>query len=174
MKKEDFLNSVIEQVNCKSVRAALRSELEAHIDDQAEAFKAAGFPPEQCEEEAVKTMGDSVDIGMRLDIAHRRHFPLAAVIAAAILMLCGMLLRYSLSQFFPQIDFNSHDLKAAAVGIMTFVLFSCIDYTIFARLTKRLTLSRLQLFPRLLSRCIMRSLLAADCISPLWPTGTEV
>lgn len=137
MKKDEFIANVLEQVRCKKTHEILRAELSAHIDDQAEAFEAVGLPHEQCEEEAVKTMGDAVDIGLKLDSAHRPHFPFAAVICAALLMLCGILIKVMLAERFPLLSVGSHDILAALVGIVCFTIFCCLDYTVFARLPKK-------------------------------------
>lgn len=137
MKKDEFISNVLEQVRCKKTHDILRTELSAHIDDQAEAFEAVGLPHEQCEEEAVKTMGDAVDIGLRLDSAHRPHFPFIAVLCAAALMLCGILIRVLLAENFPLLSVGSHDILAVFVGIVCFTIFCCLDYTIFARLPKK-------------------------------------
>ncbi len=137
MKKDEFIANVLEQVRCKKTHDILRAELSAHIDDQAEAFEAVGLPQEQCEEEAVKTMGDAVDIGLKLDSAHRPHFPFIAVLCAAALMLCGILIRVFLAENYPLLSVGSHDILAVFVGIVCFTIFCCIDYTIFARLSKK-------------------------------------
>ncbi|MBQ5334255.1 MAG: hypothetical protein J6K92_13500 [Oscillospiraceae bacterium] len=137
MKKDEFIANVLEQVRCKKTHDILRAELSAHIDDQAEAFEAVGLPHEQCEEEAVKTMGDAVDIGLKLDSAHRPHFPFIAVLCAAALMLCGILIRVLLAEKFPLLSVGSHDILAVFAGIVCFTIFCCIDYTIFARLSKK-------------------------------------
>ena len=96
MKKEEYISSVLEQVRCKAVHEPLKRELEAHIDDQTEAFIDAGMPEESAEEEAVKTMGDPIETGVGLDSAHRPRFPLAAVITAALLLFGGVIARHFL------------------------------------------------------------------------------
>lgn len=137
MKKDEFIEKVLEQVRCKKIHEILRAELSSHIDDQAEAFEEVGFPHEQCEEEAVKTMGDAVDVGLQLDTAHRPHFPFAAVICAALLMLCGILIKVILAEHFPLLSVGTHDILAAISGVVCFTVSCCIDYTVFARLPKR-------------------------------------
>ena len=52
MKKIDYISAVLEQVRCKSAHEPLKQELEAHIDDQAEAFISAGLPESEAEDRA--------------------------------------------------------------------------------------------------------------------------
>ncbi|MDE7288879.1 MAG: permease prefix domain 1-containing protein, partial [Oscillospiraceae bacterium] len=80
MKKSEYIEKVLEQVRCKSVHEPLERELEAHIDDQAEAFISVGLTEDEAEEEAVKTMGDAAETGVGLDAVHRPKFPMSAAL----------------------------------------------------------------------------------------------
>ena len=93
MKKSEYIEKVLEQVRCKSVHEPLKRELEAHIDDQAEAFISVGLPEAEAEEEAVKTMGDAAEIGVGLDAVHHPKFPMSAAIVAMLLMAVGLAAR---------------------------------------------------------------------------------
>lgn len=140
MKKEEYISSVLEQVRCKAVHEPLKRELEAHIDDQTEAFIDAGMPEEIAEKEAVKTMGDPIETGVGLDSAHRPRFPLATVITAALLLFGGVIARHFLERYFvfsPTYDImENSDIPNVLICIAAIAIFYFADYTIFARRPK--------------------------------------
>lgn len=136
MKKEEYIKAVLEQVRCSTVHEPLKKELEAHIDDQAEAFIAVGLPEENAEEEAVKTMGDPIETGVGLDAAHRPRVPGKVFAAAAVLMLLGAVMRYMLAPYFEFVEGGIGDIAALPLGIGAAVLFYFLDYTAFARFPK--------------------------------------
>ena len=134
MKKVDYINTVLEQVRCKSAHEPLKQELEAHIDDQAEAFIRVGLPESEAEEEAVKTMGDAFETGVMLDREHRPRFPLSAAVIALLLMLTGLAARLLISD-----NFNYYNEKklyiVLSIPIALVVTTACyfMDYTIFTK-----------------------------------------
>lgn len=134
MKKNDYINTVLEQVRCKSVHEPLKQELEAHIDDQAEAFVSVGLPESEAEEEAVKTMGDAVETGILLDSEHRPRFPLSAAFIALLLMLAGLAARLLIRDYF---DYFNEVKRYAVLSIPTAlaVMAACyfLDYTVFTK-----------------------------------------
>ncbi len=137
MKKEEYIKAVLEQVRCSNVHEPLKKELEAHIDDQAEAFIAVGLPEENAEEEAVKTMGDPIEAGMGLDAAHRPSFPIAVFLPAVILLFTGVLARYFFEDYFPVFDIMKNDEIINMIAcIAAAIIFYFADYTIFVRKPK--------------------------------------
>ncbi|MGN0675516.1 MAG: permease prefix domain 1-containing protein [Oscillospiraceae bacterium] len=137
MKKEEYIKAVLEQVRCSDVHEPLKKELEAHIDDQAEAFISVGLPEENAEEEAVKTMGDPIETGMGLDAAHRPSFPMAVFLPAVILLFTGILARYFFEDIFPVFDImKNDDIINMIACIAAAIIFYFADYTIFVRKPK--------------------------------------
>ena len=137
MKKDEYINTVLEQVRCKAVHEPLKAELASHIDEQAEAFIAVGLPEENAEEEAVKTMGDPVEAGVGLDSAHRPSFPLAIFLPSLILLFTGIIARHLGEGFFafpPAYNiFINSDIPNAIICIAAALLFYFADYTILVR-----------------------------------------
>lgn len=156
MKKSEYIEKVLEQVRCKSVHEPLKKELEAHIDDQAEAFISVGLPEAEAEEEAVKTMGDAVDTGVRLDSAHRPRFPMSAAVVAMLLMAVGLVTRtFVLKNFY---DYNENSFYSAisvplAAAAMLAGYF--LDYTVFTKFPK---IAYSVFFCALTGLCILRRL----------------
>ncbi|MBQ3161622.1 MAG: hypothetical protein IJC04_05790 [Oscillospiraceae bacterium] len=140
MKKDEYINTVLEQVRCKAVHEPLKAELASHIDEQAEAFIAVGLPEENAEEEAVKTMGDPVEAGVGLDSAHRPSFPLAVFLPSLILLFTGIIARHLGEGFFafpPAYNvFINSDIPNAIICIAAALLFYFVDYTILVRKPK--------------------------------------
>ncbi|MCH5194100.1 MAG: hypothetical protein J1F11_09075 [Oscillospiraceae bacterium] len=134
MKKNDYINAVLEQVRCRSAHEPLKQELEAHIDDQAEAFISVGLPESEAEEESVKTMGDAVETGVMLDREHRPRFPLSAAVIALLLMLTGLTARLLIRDSFG--FFNEKSLYTVlSIPVALVVMTACyfMDYTIFTK-----------------------------------------
>lgn len=55
--RNDYINSVLAQIDDKTVRSEIRKELSAHIDDREEYFKDCGYNDETAERMAVERMG---------------------------------------------------------------------------------------------------------------------
>lgn len=141
MKKSDYIGTVMEQVRCRSVHKALEKELEAHIDDCAEAFAAEGLSPEEAEEKAVLTMGDPVETGIRLDRVHRPKFPWTIAASALLLLTAAMLAEHFLRAHFGfmafvEDDFGINIFLGAAIAIVSAAVFCLADYTIFLKAPK--------------------------------------
>lgn len=141
MKKSEFITAVLEQIRCKKVHEILGKELEAHIDDCAEAFADEGFSPEEAEEKAVLTMGDPVETGVRLDRVHRPKFPWAIAVSALLLLIAAMLAEYFLRAHFGfkafiDEDFGVNIFLGAAIAIVSAAVFCLADYTVFLKAPK--------------------------------------
>lgn len=141
MKRSDYINTVLEQVRCKAVHKALGKELEAHIDDCAEAFAESGLSPEEAEEKAVKTMGDPVEAGIQLDRVHRPKFPWAIAVSALVLLTAAMFAEHFLRAHFGfmafvEDDFGINIFLGAAIAITAAAVFCLADYTVFLKAPK--------------------------------------
>lgn len=55
--RNDYINSVLAQIDDKTVRREIRKELSAHIDDREQYFKDCGYDDETAESLAVERMG---------------------------------------------------------------------------------------------------------------------
>ncbi len=137
MKKSEYIEKVLEQVRCKSVHEPLERELEAHIDDQAEAFISVGLPEAEAEEEAVKTMGDAAEIGVGLDAVHRPKFPMSAAVIAMLLMAVGLAARtFVCIDFFFYSKNYLYEAVSIPLAIAAMAAGYFLDYTIFTKFPK--------------------------------------
>lgn len=138
MKKNDYINTVLEQVRCKSAHEPLKKELEAHIDDQAEAFISVGLPESEAEEEAVKTMGDAVETGVMLDSEHRSRFPMSAAVVALLLMFTGLAARLLISDYFDYYnEKNFYMVLSIPIALVVMTVCYFMDYTVFTKHPKK-------------------------------------
>ena len=137
MKKSEYIEKVLEQVRCKSVHEPLERELEAHIDDQAEAFISVGLTEDEAEEEAVKTMGDAAETGVGLDAVHRPKFPMSAALVAILLMAVGLAARIFVCRDFELYRENSL-FTAISIPLAITAMAVCyfMDYTVFTKFPK--------------------------------------
>lgn len=71
--REQFLQEVLLRIKFRRDRAAIRSELEAHIADRADYYAAQGDDEAQAERRAIDAMGDPIRLGVELN---RQHSPL--------------------------------------------------------------------------------------------------
>lgn len=88
-----YLDDVGRQIRWKRVRPAIRAELRAHLDDQAEAYRADGMDEAAAQAEAVRQMGDAEAVGLALDHAHRPKKQTAILLLAAAAAVLGAYFR---------------------------------------------------------------------------------
>lgn len=137
MKKSEYIEKALEQIRCQKVHEPLKRELEAHIDDQAEAFVSVGLPEAEAEEEAVKTMGDPVEAGVGLDAVHRPKFPASAAVVAALLMIAGLAARIFVCRDFVFYYENSlYSIISIPLAIAAMAACYFMDYTVFTKFPK--------------------------------------
>ena len=86
-----YLEAVAEQIRWRRARPVVTWELERHLEDQRDAFAAAGH--EDAEGMAVAEMGDPVSVGAELDRMHRPKPQWSLLALAILLALAGTVLR---------------------------------------------------------------------------------
>lgn len=137
MKKSEYIEKVLEQIRCRQVREPLKRELEAHIDDQTEAFISVGLPESEAEEEAVKTMGDPAETGVGLDAVHRPKFPASAAFIAVLLMTAGLAARLFICKDFVFYSENPfYSIISIPLAVAAMLAFYFMDYTVFTKFPK--------------------------------------
>lgn len=121
MKMEEYLNKVTEQMRCKKARTSVAGELENHILDQMEAYKAEGMAEEDALDKAIIEMGDPVEVGVSLDRIHRPQVSWSMLILIGIISVFSMILQFVL---------KDQMAEYAAVGYMAErqILFLILGY----------------------------------------------
>ena len=71
MDASEYIEEVTSQMRCKRARTMVAKELADHIEDQTDAYLREGMPLQQAQAEAVRQMGDAVEVGSRMDARER-------------------------------------------------------------------------------------------------------
>ena len=71
MDASEYIEAVTSQMRCKRARAMVAKELSDHIEDQTEGYLEEGMPLLEAKAEAVRQMGDAVEVGTQMDALHR-------------------------------------------------------------------------------------------------------
>ena len=120
---DSYLAQVDEQIRWPRVRPALRRELMGHLEEQRDACLAEGMDESSAEMEAVRQMGDPVLIGQQLDAVHRPRPQYAPLLLAAMLTVCGTLIRIHIGGASP-----ARSIAAAALGFLLLLVAYFSDY----------------------------------------------
>lgn len=89
---QEWLETASAQLRCRRAVPGVRQELESHIAEQYHALRAAGRDEEAAARETVQSMGDAVQVGVRLDAVHRPRPAWGPVLALCAAMLLSRLL----------------------------------------------------------------------------------
>lgn len=89
-----FLSEVVQEIQCKPVRAEIEKELKEHIEDSALERMEEGDSAEVAFEKAVKQMGDPSVIGVELNDAYSIQNTFLIYVLAGVSVLFGILSNY--------------------------------------------------------------------------------
>lgn len=143
MEMREYLDTLSEQIRCKKARPMIVEEIEQHIEDQAEAYRAGGMEEKEALQKAVKEMGDPVEAGVALDRVHRPKMQWELVMIAVVLSLIGMIVQITifkgstLGNGADALEIrNSYIIKAVVNTLLSFAVMAAvcvIDYTVLAK-----------------------------------------
>jgi len=135
----EYMNTLMEQINNKRAKKLVEKEIRNHIDEQTEAYEAEGLNHINAENEAIKQMGNPVDTGINLNRIHRAQMPYSLLAIAFLLTVTGVLMQ---AVIFPQMGsqyssdiFNSYLGKTIIYNIIGFIIIIVIlhiDYSFIA------------------------------------------
>lgn len=89
---KEFLENVCNQIRYKPMREDISEELGLHIQEMKEEHMSYGLSEKEAEERAVANMGDSIEIGKKLDKIHRPKFDWILFLLVGILIGFGFLI----------------------------------------------------------------------------------
>lgn len=126
---EEFIRKLMEQIRCAKAREGVAQEIEAHIMDQAAAYEKDGVSHEEAVAQAVREMGDPVEIGIELDAVHRPKLDAALLGMTFVGSILGLLFFRALdsSYLFPR------QCLFTLLGFGVVVGVCLIDYTFIGR-----------------------------------------
>lgn len=128
MTREEYLSVVEEQIRCKQVKSVIREELEAHMEDQKEAYIYKGKSEEEAELLAVKEMGDPVVTGQQLDKVHRPKTDWVLPLLAVGISIVGIIVQ---CMIFPYMDNTQIQESYAANTIIYNVIGIAVMLALF-------------------------------------------
>lgn len=94
MDEKEYLQTLGEQIVNPHARASILAEIQDHIEEQAQDYRASGMSEAVAMQEAVRQMGDPVSTGEALNQVHRPKFPIALFGLAVVLTVLGIAMQY--------------------------------------------------------------------------------
>lgn len=144
MQIKDFLNSVCEQIKYKQIRESISEELKSHIEETKENYINEGLKEELAESKAIEQMGDSEEIGKRLNKIHRPRFDWKLVLIAVILLCFGFLISFirttSLLASETRMNYMIKYMTALIIGLVLSIGIYFFDYKKIFKYSKYLYL----------------------------------
>lgn len=138
-KVRDYLEQVLQQVRYRKIHPELARELEAHIEDQKEAYMAEGLDEETALSDAVRQMGDPVTVGTQLDRLYRPRLEGSMVVLVILLLLSGMVLRlFTSPQVIDGLEYYYKQMAVTLLGVGLMFFIYTLDYSILGRYPRRI------------------------------------
>lgn len=138
MDVSEYIEAVTGQMRCKRARAMVAKELSAHIEDQTEDYLSQGMSAEEAAGEAVRQMGDAVEVGTEMDRIHRPGVDRHTLIMIAVLSLAAFFLQtvviFAIRGAGMATGLRAKEIPLQLlVGVLLMVAILFVDYTILAK-----------------------------------------
>ena len=139
---EEYLKVLLEQIRCKKACPYIQQELQEHIQEQMEENIKSGMSDRQAEEEAVKDMGDPVEVGISLDLVHRPQIAWQLLLMVSLLSIIGIGIHgwISLHMDGTEAYISGKYFGQAIVGIAVMIFLYLVDYTVLAKYSREMAL----------------------------------
>lgn len=136
---EEYLKTLLEQIRCKKAHASIYHELKGHIEEQIDENKAQGMSKDEAVKEALKDMGDPVQVGVEMDQIHRPQIAWKLILAIGILTLFSIFAQYLITKNLPlgnDVDIFRHHIFNAILSFLTMIAIYRIDYSLIGKYAK--------------------------------------
>lgn len=136
---EEYLKMILEQIRCKKAHASIYHELKGHMEEQIDENKAQGMDREDAVKEALKDMGDPVQVGVEMDQIHRPQMAWKLIFAIGILTLFSVIAQYLITKNLPQENtgyFFRHHIFNAVISFLVMIAIYRIDYSLIGKYAK--------------------------------------
>lgn len=114
----EYIEAATSQIRARRARDMVARELEAHIEDQAAYYKEQGMSEAQAEQEAVRQMGNPVEVGISMDQIHRPRTDWKMILMLVFLCGLGLSLQIALNKEVMRVQIGENE-AAAALGIFS-------------------------------------------------------
>lgn len=144
---ETYLEKLLSQIRCTKARPYIEEEIRNHMECQIEDNITKGMSYEEAERNAVKDMGDPVEVGVALDRIHKPRIAWKLMIIVGILSLLGIGVQISIltqKDYFRLEPYMQVSLKLYTEAFVQYVIIGfvimcgilLIDYTMIAKYAK--------------------------------------
>ena len=143
---EEYIEKLISQIRCKKARPYIKYEIKEHIEEQIAANLFSGMSAEDAENNAVKDMGDPVEVGISMDKIHKPRISWRILVIVSILSILGFIIQCSIinkvnvpGAYQNSIIYHNSMLDFASAILLGFILMCAIyfvDYTEIAKYSK--------------------------------------
>lgn len=127
--RDEYLNTVCEQIRFRAARKTIRSEIEAHIDDRIAEGKS--------ETEAIAAMGDAIQTGKALSRIHRPRLEWRVILCMLLLSAVSTVLSFSMTEYgsyiFPSGVFGEM-VRPMLYGLILMAGMYLLKYSLLERL----------------------------------------
>lgn len=89
----EYIEAATSQIRARRARDMVARELTAHMEDQTAYYRERGMSEAEAEREAVRQMGDPVEVGISMDQIHRPQTDWKMIIMLAFLCVLGLCLQ---------------------------------------------------------------------------------
>ncbi|MFQ9660185.1 MAG: FtsW/RodA/SpoVE family cell cycle protein [[Clostridium] symbiosum] len=146
MELNSYLEQLEEQIRNRKAKAEVIEEIRNHIEDQAEFYEKEGMSAEEAIEQAVRQMGDPVEVGIEMDRIHRPKPGAPLFLLAFMMSVAGLLTQYfSFYRFgeelvvYQRVIDNAFARQCVYVlmGTAVMLVILCVDYSPVGRHGKK-------------------------------------
>lgn len=144
----EYIKAATSQIRSRRARDMVARELEAHMEDQAAYYREQGMSEEEAGKEAVRQMGDPVEVGISMDQIHRPQTDWKMIIMLVLLCVLGLCLQIALNREVAEAQLLEEGVSVSlglfsgisrafvitlAAAVVLGVLTCVMDYTIVLR-----------------------------------------
>lgn len=112
----------------------VEEEVKVHIEDQADAFEAAGMSGAEAVREAVRQMGDPVEAGVALDRVHRPRMDVKLLLMVAAFSILGLAVQYLMGMDSYGASLFERQCVFTGAGLILMLVICWLDYSILGRI----------------------------------------
>lgn len=98
MNMHEYIKTAASQIRAGQARNMVEWELEAHIEDQAAYYREQGMSETEAEKEAVRQMGDPVEVGISMDQIHRPQTDWKMIVMLVFVCVLGLSLQIAFNR----------------------------------------------------------------------------
>lgn len=137
---EEYVKALLEQIRCKRAWPMIEEEIRNHILDQASANRRQGMGEEEAVMEAVRDMGDPVEIGVSLDRIHRPRMAWGMMALIGVISVFSILIQAVLGREDASLG-QSYSFRhglGVTIGYAAMLLVYRIDYSYIGKYARQI------------------------------------